>query len=357
MTAPPRRSVLALSALALAAAGVIAAPPAQACACGGFVAPEGYDSQVYREQAVLQWDGVRETVVVELGALSDAPTMGLIIPTPTPATAALADPAMFTELDVLTAPQPVVDRYRWWPDRDFGDSASAPEAGGVPPVQVLGEVRLGPLDVTTLAASDAEALRDWLDAQGFELPDTFAEALEPYIADGWSYVAARIAPEAEASFDGTLDPIRLTFDSDELVYPMRLSAAATTAQRVRTFVLADHRMQRTDATDAQRPAELTFAGSVDAATIDSTELADLVAGGSYLTVHENDFATPESQIVSDFVFDVAPDDVPYVQTYSVVADKRIGPFYAGPVLAVLGMGGAALVALVFVLVVGPRRRV
>ncbi|MFD4990973.1 DUF2330 domain-containing protein [Cellulosimicrobium cellulans] len=330
-------------ALALAGGAVVAAPPAVACACGGLVDGPAYDTSVSQETAVLQWDGTTETMLLELDALSNAPEVGLLLPTPAPAEVALADPEVFRELDDLTQPRAVVSDHRWWPELGFG-AAGADGAGAAPGVAVLDEVRLGPLDVTTLGATDAGALGAWLTERGFQLPESIQTALAPYVSEGWSFVAARLAPEEAAAFDGTLQPLRVTFPSGSLVYPMRMSAVADDTQSTRTYVLADHRVDRTDATAAAQEPTVRFAGRVDPASVSSDELAALLAAGSFVTSHEQEFTDPGTEIVSDFSFEQAAADVAYAPTYAVVADKRIGPFFAGPVLAFAGV--LALAALV-----------
>ncbi|MBN0038979.1 DUF2330 domain-containing protein [Cellulosimicrobium cellulans] len=329
-------------ALALAGGAVVAAPPAVACACGGLVDGPAYDTSVSQETAVLQWDGTTETMLVELDALSNAPEVGLLLPTPAPAEVALADPEVFRELDDLTQPRAVVSDHRWWPELGFGGAGA--DGAGAAGVAVLDEVRLGPLDVTTLGATDAGALGAWLTEREFQLPESVRSALAPYVSEGWSFVAARLAPEEAAAFDGTLQPLRVTFASASLVYPMRMSAVADGTQSTRTYVLADHRVDRTDATAAAQEPTVRFAGRVDPASVSSDELAALLAAGSFVTSHEQVFTDPGTEIVSDFSFEPAAADVAYTPTYAVVADKRIGPFFAGPVLAFSGV--LALAALV-----------
>ncbi|QJW34908.1 DUF2330 domain-containing protein [Cellulosimicrobium protaetiae] len=347
-----RRAVRAAAAtLALAGGAVVAAPPAGACACGGLVDGPAYDTSVSQEAAVLQWDGTTETMLIELDALSNAPEVGLILPTPAPAEVALADPQVFRELDDLTQPRAVATDHRWWPELGFG-TAGSDGAGAPAGVAVLDEVRLGPLDVTTLGATDPAALGAWLTERGFQLPEEIQTALAPYVAEGWSFVAARLAPEEATAFDGTLQPLRVTFPSGSLVYPMRMSAVADETQSTRTYVLADHRVDRVDATaEAQEPT-VRFAGRVDPGSVSSDELAALLASGSFVTSHEQVFTEPGTQIVSDFTFSPAAADVAYTPTVAVVADKRIGPFFAGPVLAFAGV----LALAVLVIWSGRRRR-
>lgn len=336
---------------ALLTAGLVAlAPPAGACACGGIVDSPADESSVASETAVLQWDGTTQTLVLELETLSTAPQVGLILPTPTPAEVALADPEIFRELDEITAPRAVVSEYRWWPELGFGGAGDA-AAGGAPGVEVLTQVRLGPLDVVTLAATDTAALDGWLVERGFELPASMRDAIAPYVAEGWSFVAARLAPEEASTFDGTLQPLRVTFASGSLVHPMRMSVVAEDVQRTRTYVLADHRVDRADATADLDAPTVRFAGRVPPGSVDSAELAELLAAGDYVTAHEQTFVDPGTQIVSDFAFVPAASDATHSPTYAVVADKRIGPFFAGPVLA---FGGVLVVSVLVVW--GSRRR-
>jgi len=100
---------------------------------------------------------------------------------------------------------------------------------------------LGPFDVATLAASDAGALAGWLDRNGYALSDGPSSALQPYVDNGWYYVAARLRPEGAGALGGELDPLRVTFASVQIVYPMRASSAASDSLGVLLYVLAPHR--------------------------------------------------------------------------------------------------------------------
>ncbi len=67
------------------------AAPAYACACGGLLDQPGRDTEVTSETALVVWDGETETIVLRLSTRTDAVTAGLLVPTPSPATADLAD--------------------------------------------------------------------------------------------------------------------------------------------------------------------------------------------------------------------------------------------------------------------------
>jgi hypothetical protein len=299
------------------------------------VAPDGEDVAASAEHAVLSFDGSTERVLLSMSTLASTTDAALLIPTPAPAEAALAETTVFDELETLTAPETVVE-WRWWPELGRGDSAGAPGSAGGAPVTVLETRQLGDLEVTTLAASDAGALTEWLDSHGYVMQDDLADALTPYVSEGWYYTAIRLTTDAE-DLSGALQPLDLTFAADRLVYPMRLSVAATQSQFVRTYVFADHRVQRTDATAEEGHVDLRFAGAIDPATVRSASLVSIVAEHPYLTVLDQYFDTPSGQIVSDFSFERAPTDTPYRRSIHQVRLRTILGLPAGPVLVVMGV--------------------
>ncbi|MDX3640964.1 DUF2330 domain-containing protein [Streptomyces sp. MB09-02B] len=291
--------VVVLALLGLQLASLVA--PAYACGCGAMVPDDRRSVYVSRERSVVRWDGREEQIVMSLTVSGDARTAAWIMPVPNRATVELGDAALFDQLDEETAPVYEKREYFWprsddWPfDMFEGDGAVGDAAPGDPrsEVDVVGRERLGPFDVARLTATDSGALGDWLEENGFRLPDRLDTALEPYVRQQWEYVAIRLAPEDSAGgtpLSGTLDPLHLTFASDELVYPMRLSRLATTPQALGLYVLAGHRMEPSSAIGGDAP-EVTFAGRLGAPV---GALGDLTAGGTdFLTAVEQDFPRPE----------------------------------------------------------------
>ncbi|UUU34282.1 DUF2330 domain-containing protein [Streptomyces sp. CA-210063] len=290
--------VVVLALLGFQLASLVA--PAYACGCGAMVPDSERSMSVDSERSVVRWDGREEQIVMSLTVAGDARTAAWIMPVPNRATVKLGDAALFDQLEGETAPEYRKREYFWprshdWPWDMFEsyDGAGAPPQNPESSVDVVGRERLGPFDVARLTATDSGALGDWLDENGFELPDRLESALEPYVQQKWEYVAIRLAPEDTASdlpLSGTLDPLHLTFASDELVYPMRLSRLATTPQALDLYVLAAHRMEPSSTIGGGEP-RVTFAGRLDAPV---GTLGDLTGGGTdFLTAVEQDFPQPE----------------------------------------------------------------
>jgi hypothetical protein len=310
-------------ALLLAVPALLIASPASACACGG-IASNDPAAQVSQETAIVSMAGRRETIDMRLSMRSVRSDAALIVPTPAPATVSAGDSALFDKYEAISAPRTETRRH-WWSRSSDYDGARAgalppgSAAGGSGP-EVVGRVQLGPLDITTLTGGDLTGLQKWLSGNGYQLMPAVSAALAPYVSDRWSFVAIKLtSPNA---LSGPLDPIRLEFDSDTLVYPMRMSVAATGTQMVDLYVLTDHRQQRTDADVSRQQGHVLYAGRLD--------------DGRYLTTIQTMIIAPQT-ISSDFVFADAADDSPYQQVIYKDSDVTIMGVMAGPFLLVAGM--------------------
>lgn len=318
---------------------------AETCACGAYVPKEG-DSWIAQERALIRWDGETEDIIMEIGVQGKAEEAAWIIPVPAPATVQLGDPAIFDELQMLT--QPEVDyRYQLLP---FGLGGAAQDTAAAP-VTVLSRQTLGPFDVASLAATDAPALNAWLDENGFDLPPALADVLEVYVAQAWFYVALRLQPGAgEGTLYGRLDPIWLTFPTDEIVYPMWPATMAPAELLVVLYVVAPHRVENVSAID---DTEVRFAGwlSPDELPADAA-LRPLLPDTLFLTKFERYFPSPAREIRDDYRFAYAPTDEPYRE---VVVENRAYNVWGVPVyllllclICLVPVGGVTAVVVIII---------
>lgn len=337
------RQVRMIGAVILAAGMFVAGPGAAsaglagACACGGIVSPD-LDATVTGEQSLVALDGNAETIVMRLDVRSVADNAALIVPTPTPATATSGDPGLFAELERLTAPR----IERGGTGQSGLDEARAVPGGGP---TVVAQVQLGPLEATTLTGGDSTGVRHWLDSNGYTMRPEVVDQLDPYLKHGWSFVAMRLTGDAPLS--GQLDPVRLDFTSDKLVYPMRMSAAAKDTQRVVIYTLAQHRMQRTDADAGRQDVAVDYAGSIQGRTSDRA-LTELSTKNPYLTRISTTVNEPSS-ITTDFLFGPAPTDEPYERVIGRDdGDADVGAFLAALTASALVVVLAAAVGVAWI---------
>lgn len=271
MSATARRATRAAALLGATAALWAATQPADACGCGIAI-----EASVSEESGLVISKPGKEQIILSLDLASESDQRpAVVLPVPgDPEVAAIEQGDPLAYLDAATQPPPEV-----------GAAAGGSDAAtAAPPVEVIGRDEIGGYDVSRLAADDPKALDQWLDRNGYTLPDGAEPILSDYVRQDWRFVAIRLAPDSE----GRLKPLRVSFDADIPVYPMRLSQLATEPVDLTLYTLADGERQ-------VEGLETVWTGSVG--QLDPPpppELADLFAEGEFVTRMEATAADPAS---------------------------------------------------------------
>lgn len=325
------------------------ASTAYACGCGIYIPQDG-DAQVAQERSLLRWDGQREDIVMSLGVLGGSKQAAIILPVPSPAEVTLADAKIFDELQEMTKPlEKIETEYVFFPM--FGAGARAPEGVGAsaPPVTVLSRQNIGPFDVANLAATDANALKTWLDENGFQLDPRTTEILAPNIEKKWTFVAIRVRPDqTDAQLKGDLAPLQISFEANELIYPMRSTALADNLQTVVLYVLADHRVEKNVAFG---PSRVSYANWVEPSALGVGSTLLPYVERKYFLTKFIDSVQPQ-KVNNDFSFTFA-EDTPYREVIVRTVQQDLSGLVLLACLAVLAFG---VVAFFVALVVIARRR-
>jgi hypothetical protein len=326
-------------------AGFVAAgvTPAWACACGGYLPDAQSRARAYGENALVQHDAGAEKITLSMAINGSSRKAAWIMPVPAAAKVELGDDDVFYRLDRMTRPKTVI-RKTYWPFRDLGIMGSGDPLAAAAPgggVSVRQQMVLGPFQVARLGGSSGSAVTDWLRTNGYVVPATLAANLTPYLTEKWEIVAVKLAPQRDGeSLSGATPPLRLTFASDRIVYPMRLSKGASTAQTVTVYVAAAHRVDATKLPDADVKPDLLFAGRV--------EDDALAKPADYLTAYTVTYRDP-GRITDDFTFAPAATDDGFQRVEYVTENdglwSTIGVLLGGMLL--LG-AGAAVIARVLV---------
>jgi hypothetical protein len=261
------------------------------------------------QKAVLIFHDGHEDLVISIGLelrsaqqLSD---MAWIIPVPSLPKVQVTDHPLFDELDRLSTPEIVYTSEQRGGFR-LGTGAEAPPQ----PVEVLERKQVGVYDVAVLAGREGGALLDWLNIEGFTVPDGLLPAVDAYIAEGWTFVAMRIAPNLEQDEVFSAEPVWISFDTGQMVYPMRLTGVRDEPLALRLYILADHRYQLGGFT-------VEFAGTVQVDAPDP-KMKRVLNREFYFTKLFDQNVTPAEMAVDLYPLQ-APTDEPYreqvVQTY------------------------------------------
>lgn len=186
-----KRRILALLVALLATQLGSLISPAYACGCGAMVPGGQSRIGVDRETSVVRWDGRTEQIVMRFTVGGDAQRAAWIMPVPGRATVELGDRNMFDELSWITRPERRSRSYFWPRNGDWPFSSGSADGAGAAPgstpsaVGVVGREQLGDFDVARLTATDPDALKNWLESNGFTLPDRLATEVKPYVDQQW----------------------------------------------------------------------------------------------------------------------------------------------------------------------------
>lgn len=175
------------------------------------------------QEAVIWKEGQTETLTLRTGYQSDGGKFVWIIPVPEKPTVEAGNKQMFEAIDKYTTP-----KKPWYdPIMDWMDSASGHKYGTVSlglgianEVNLVSRKMVDAYDVSVLEATNAQSLRNWLEKNGYEYPESRQHLLKYYIDKGWQFVAAKIDSAEKA---GTASPLKISFQSAQTVYPLKIS--------------------------------------------------------------------------------------------------------------------------------------
>ena len=199
---------------------------------------------------VFYKDGV-ETFVIRPGFSGKVDNFGMLIPFPTPPELRKVSDNVFDQIaNAIDPPEVVVDLRvrRMMMARGVGGAMpkSAVADGALEfkqEVKVLKQEAVGMYEVAVLEAGSAEALKRWMDENGYKYPAGMDKVTNEYVDIGWCFVAVKtkvgqkqaVEPKPGqrnvdptlpdgSVFDGNVQGMGFRFKTDELVVPMRLSA-------------------------------------------------------------------------------------------------------------------------------------
>ncbi|MCH7700201.1 MAG: DUF2330 domain-containing protein [Planctomycetes bacterium] len=205
--------------------------PALTHACGGFFCRQVVIDQA-GEQIIFRQDGTTVTAIVLIQYQGDADDFSWILPVPGEPDFELASDLVFSPLEQATRPQFSLT-YEGAPCDFFFDNDNAvgpPLEEGAPSadpiddaVEVLEQLTLGPFEIQLVHSDDPAAMAEWLDENGYDLTDRGQELITPYVEEGMNFVALRLAKDQGV---GDIQPLKLTYESECPMIPIRLTAVA-----------------------------------------------------------------------------------------------------------------------------------
>jgi hypothetical protein len=352
----PRRLSIVLSLAGLFLAPLLVATHAPAC-CP--LCPRGKPVLNADQTVIVLWDAATKTqhFIRQASFQSAADDFAFLVPTPTRPELDESGNAAFPYLQRLTEPE----RQRI--QRPVGGGcacaeAAAPKAANraAGAVQIVDEKRVAGFNAVVLAADSADALVDWLNANGYEFSPEAEVWAKPYVDAGWMITALKVAKDDEQTDDKKVAAaaLRMTFQTDRPLFPYRepdpgasAQALGATHRLLRIYCIAEARYAGELTRESAWSGRVAWAGRIKAS--DREKVLDLLNLPSttgppewWLTEFEDDWA-----------YRAAPADVYFSRAADQSAVKR------PPIIEYVAVRSPVDVmacALVVVIIAGPTLR-
>jgi hypothetical protein len=216
---------LRVALVAVLSVGVgLAMVPRTAEACGGFFCSQNPVDQS-AERIVFAKNGPNVIAFIQIVFNGNAEDFAWVVPVATVPLVDVADSTIFQDLDQATGPIIISPPCF----NSFGGSADSEAAGGGGSgrsddgVIVYDEADIGPYHYATVGSEDSSLLVAWLNENGYIITDGMIPMVDLYVESGMLFLAMKLQVGEEVS---ALVPIRMEYEADLPVVPIRLTAVA-----------------------------------------------------------------------------------------------------------------------------------
>jgi len=108
-------------------------------------------------------------------------------------------------------------------------------------VDIVSVQHAGVFESTTIRSSDAHAVIQWLEKNGYNVSAFVEPVVTRYVKDGWVFVASKLGRDNAEARQTSIHPLAFKFATRVPVYPMKLTAAAKSDCAVDLYVFGDKR--------------------------------------------------------------------------------------------------------------------
>ena len=242
-----------LAAILLLVSTLTAAAPRAADACGGCFSPPETVTAVESHRMVVSLSPEKSILWDQIRYTGDPADFVWVLPVPTPdAAVEVADDLFFAELEQQTAPTinaPALPPLDCPPPpddgQDFGSAgASDSDAGAEGDVDVYREEVVGPYQTAVIGSDDPDALVDWLNDNGYVVPESTTPTIRHYTDQDMVFVVLRLAPEQGIT---AMQPVRIEYPGFMGTFPLKMvTVGAYGSLQMTLWVIAEQRYESTN---------------------------------------------------------------------------------------------------------------
>ena len=106
---------------------------------------------------------------------------------------------------------------------------------------MLQRAQVGLFDIVVLKGADGGELLNWLNGNGFHVPEEALDVISSYASNGWVFAAARLAGPGDSRRVSRPHPLAFTFATKRAIYPLRLTGIENGSCEIELFVFGEQR--------------------------------------------------------------------------------------------------------------------
>jgi hypothetical protein len=222
------------SLLALSALSATVMVSHQADACGGCFIPVSENTVVTGHRMALSISKTQAVLWDQIQSTGDPAEFSCVLPIKKGAFVEVANDAFFDVLETGTVTSVQSPPEGCTPQgggsSGFGCSSSdsallSSEGGGRDAgngVTVVHEGTVGPYETVTLSAENPNALAEWLEDNGYDLPDNIRPTVDAYVEEDFDFIALKLQPNQGVA---SMKPVRVITPGSGYTLPLRMVAA------------------------------------------------------------------------------------------------------------------------------------
>ncbi|MFY7972418.1 MAG: DUF2330 domain-containing protein [Flavobacteriales bacterium] len=215
--------------------------------CGFYVAKADATLFNNKSEVILVRDGLHTVITMSNDFKGDVEDFAMVVPVPVvlkESQIKVVDRSLFDVLDSYSSPR-LAEYYDNHPCYQFEmevtkmvsiaevasskkldvNEDSAIEYG----VTIEASYSIGEYDILLLSATQSTGLKTWLIENGYRIPPTAEEVLQPYIKSNMKFFVVKVNLEnMQSTGYDQLRPIQISFDHEKFMLPIRLGMANST---------------------------------------------------------------------------------------------------------------------------------
>jgi len=211
--------------------------------CGFYVAKAGASLYNEKSEVIMVRDGQRTVITMSNDFKGAATDFAMVVPVPhllKEQDIRVVDRGLFDRFDAYSSPR-LVEYYDPAPCgynqelrvakrvavvREVPMNSSVEEDAVDLGVHIEASYTVGEYDILILSAEESNGLKTWLIKNGYKIPESANEVLQPYINSGMKFFVVKVNLEAAAQTGYQyLRPIQITLNTDKFMLPIRLGMA------------------------------------------------------------------------------------------------------------------------------------